>query len=87
MTPELNNIIAGRLAILPQVLQEKLRDLAALRQEVAALGQKHKLTQPQTPTLENEVVLTLLAFAPYPDLPENLSRGLWIQKDTTLLIV
>ena|SRR3989338_4463714 len=87
MTPELKKVIAERVEILPRALREKLSDPVSLREQIVSLGQKCNLTVEQTAVMEDEVMLTLLAFAPYTELPENIARELGVEEHAVLPLV
>ena len=87
MTPELKKVIAERVEILPRALREKLSDPVSLREQIVSLGKKYNLTVEQTTVIEDEVMLTLLAFAPYTELPENIARELGVEESAVLPVV
>ena len=87
MTPELKKVIVERVEILPRALREKLSDPVSLREQIVSLGQKCNLTVEQTAVMEDEVMLTLLAFAPYTELPENIARELGVEEHAVLPLV
>ena len=87
MTPQLKIIIEERLQILPQVLQNTLRNSAGLKTQLLSLEKGYNFSSEQMAIIENETALTLLAFTPYHDLPANIARELGMEESAVLPVV